>query len=95
METAKLDWKTFTARRRLNVKLWIKSKGFKKHSDLVEWCKKEEIIPPSKDEVSDAFKKPPKKKLVEKVKEIKEEPKKETKKKKSRKTKKVDTPSES
>ena len=69
MEKPKLDWKTFTARRRLDVAAWISSKGFKAYAELKKWCTDRDMEPPAKSEVASYFKKP------KKVPKPKEEPK--------------------
>lgn len=68
MEKAKLDWKTFTARRRLDIYAWLKSKNIKGYAELMTWCASKDMTGPEKDDVK-AFFAPPKKK-VEAVKEI-------------------------
>lgn len=69
MERSKLDWKTFTARRRLDVGAWIKSKGFKSYSEMKKWLTDQDMEPPTKEEVAKHFRKP-KAKVEEVIKEI-------------------------
>jgi hypothetical protein len=64
MERSKLDWKTFSSRRRLDVRAWIEYKGFKKISDMEKWLTDRNMEPPKKEEVSEFFKKAPKKEIV-------------------------------
>jgi hypothetical protein len=68
MERPKLDWKTFTARRRMDIGPWIQSKGFSQYSDLKTWFANRNMEPPKLDEVKEFFAK----KAV-KAKKIKEE----------------------
>lgn len=90
MEKSKLDWKTFTARRHLDVASWIGSKGFKTYLEMKKWLEERDMEPPTKEEVAKHFTK--KKAKVEKVEkdtiialEEKEEATKETVKKRSKK----------
>lgn len=76
MEKAKLDWKTFTGRRRLDVAMWLKSKGIKSFAELKAWCESKDMVPPEKEEVKAHFaapKKPTKKVAPVVVEEKKEE----------------------
>jgi hypothetical protein len=57
MEKPKLDWKTFTSRRHLDVGAWIKSKAFKSYLEMKAWLTARDMIPPSKEEVENFFKK--------------------------------------
>lgn len=85
MEKPKLDWKTFTGRRRLDAAAWIKSKGFKSVKELKKWCRHRDMEEPADEEVSKYFKKPAKKKEAA----VEEKPK-----KRGRPKKKVDEASE-
>jgi hypothetical protein len=57
MEKPKLDWKTFTSRRHLDVGAWIKSKAFKSYSEMKAWLTARDMSPPTKEEVENFFKK--------------------------------------
>ena len=72
MEKAKLDWQTFTARRRLDVSAWLKSKQIKNHGELKIWCESKDMTPPTKDEAKAFFAAPKKPKNAEPA--AKEEP---------------------
>ncbi len=58
MEKAKLDWKTFSLRRRLDVSAWLKSMKIKSYKELVTWCESKDMLPPSKEEVGEHLKAP-------------------------------------
>lgn len=82
MEKPKLDWKTFSLRRRLDVPAWLRSLKIKNYGELKKWCESKDMVPPEKAEVSEHFKVPKPKKVEPKVEEpktesepVKEEPK--------------------
>jgi len=64
MEKPKLDWKTFTSRRHLDVGAWIKSKAFKSYLEMKTWLISRDMSPPTKEEVEKFFKK---EKIIEKL----------------------------
>ena len=55
MEKPKLDWNTFSLRRRLDIKAWLKSTKLKNYEDLKKWCESKDMIPPSRDEINKCF----------------------------------------
>jgi len=62
MERPKLDWKTFSSRRRLDVPAWLKNMQIESYEDLKKWCESKDMVPPEKKEVSEHFKAPKPKK---------------------------------
>ena len=76
MEKAKLDWKTFSLRRRLDVSAWLKAMKMKSYEDLVAWCESKDMLPPSKEEVSEHFKAPKPQPVTKVTKKVMAKPKK-------------------
>lgn len=67
METLPVEWETFVARRKLNVKDWLSSNDIKHYSALVNHLQKRGIAPPALTTVEKYFKKPKKAKKPKSV----------------------------
>lgn len=57
MEKPKQDWKTFSLRRRLDVKAWLESLNIKDYHGLATWCASKDMTPPEKKEMVEYFQK--------------------------------------
>jgi hypothetical protein len=57
MKTLPVEWQTFVARRKLDVKAWMSSNGIKTYAELVKHLRSKEIAPPPLTTVEQYFKK--------------------------------------
>ncbi len=50
-----MKWHVFVGRRRLDVEEWLKATKLRSYDALCTWCKDENILPPSKEEMKGRF----------------------------------------
>lgn len=55
MENTKVDWKTFIARRKINLREWATINKIKSFLDIQNWCNKNGLTTPSESSVSFLF----------------------------------------
>lgn len=73
-EPSKMDWKSYVARRRLDVSAWITARGFKSYSEIQAWCKAHDLEAPLLREVKAHLPRVMKKKVVAHAQPIEEVP---------------------
>ena len=62
--SSKMDWKSFAARSRIDVSVWVAAHGFKSYSEVKAWCEGKSIEAPPHGEVRAHLPRAGKKKAV-------------------------------